>query len=114
MKIPSKIVIKGKVWQIGYKWKLHDEKLGACDALVDWVEKTIWLDRSLPREDKIKALVHEIIHVLLDEYHLHQEGGIGSNFAEEVICSGVSEGLLEIFNLKFKQEAFNVVSRSRK
>jgi hypothetical protein len=113
MKIPSKIVIKGKIWSVGYKWRLHDEKLGFCDGLADWVERTIWLDRSLPREEKLRVLLHEIIHIILDEYHMHETGGIKETFAEEVVCAGVSQTLLDIFNLKFREQHATAVARSR-
>lgn len=114
MKIPSKIIIKGKIWSVAYKWRLQDADLGVCNALTDWTEKTIYLDRLLSREDKQLYLLHEIIHIILDEYHLHETGGIKDSFAEEVICAGISKTLLEMFNIKFKEEHRNVVSRSRR
>lgn len=104
MKIPSKLTIKGKVWTIAYKWRLHDKKLGACDALVDFDKATIYLDRSLSREDKFVALLHEIFHIALAEYHLRETGGIADDFAEEVICSGIPSILLELFTMKFKEQ----------
>lgn len=111
MKIPSKIIIKGKIWQVSYKWRLHDKELGECNGLTDWEERTIWLDRLLPKDEKAKVILHEIIHIVLDEHHLHEDGGIQSKFVEEVICAGVAEVLLEIFNIKFKEEHRNVSRR---
>lgn len=113
MKIPSKVVIKGKVWQIAYKWRLHDEDLGKCDGLTIWEEKTIYIDRALPREDKEKVVIGEILHILIDEYQLRQTGGVNSDHAAEVICHGIGESLLEIFKLTFRAEHHNVVARTR-
>lgn len=102
MKIPSKLTIKGKVWSIAYKWRLHDKKLGACDALVDFESNTIYLDRSLAKEDKFQALLHEIFHIAIQEFHLRETGGIADDFAEEIICSGIPSILTELFTIKFR------------
>lgn len=110
-KIPSRVVIKGKVWSVDYKWRLVNDKGEECNGLVEWVEKCIYLDRAASREDKCQALLHEIIHIILDEYNLHEEGGIGSTFAEESICAGVARTLLETFKLTFRAETHNAVSR---
>jgi hypothetical protein len=113
MKIPSKFVIKGKQWSVVYKPKLNDPELGECNALVDWMESTIFIDRNLPRNEKAIALLHEIIHILLDEYHLHETGGIQDKFAEEVICAGLAKSLLEIFNIQPREIHKRAVFASR-
>lgn len=113
LRIPSKLVIKGKLWSVLYQHKLHDPDFGDCRGLVNWEDRTITIDKNIPRAEKGEVLIHEIIHILLDEYHLHETGGIQDKFAEEVICAGLAESLLEIFNIQPREIHNRAVFASR-
>lgn len=102
MKIPKTIKIKGKPWSIEYKWRLHDETHGLCDGLCDPSTRTIFLDRLLPKEDKPTVFLHELIHAILHEAHLHEAGGV-DGFVEEAICSSVADCFMDLFELKLKR-----------
>jgi len=114
VRIPSKLVIKGKIWSVSYKWNLRDtyeEEQPKCEGLTVWDERTIYLERSSSREDNFKTLIGEITHILLDELQVTQ---IISKDATEIICHGVMESLPDIYIMKFKAEHHNAVSRSRR
>ena len=113
MKIPSKLVIKGKIWDIQYKWHLRDmeaEGQPKVEGLTVWPDRTIYLERTASREDKFNTLLGEIGHILMDELQLTQ---VISAEVQEIITHGVIESLAEIYIMKFKTEHHNVVARSR-
>lgn len=101
MKIPKEFYIKGKLWRVEYKWRLHDPEHGLCNGLCDFDARTIYIDRLIPKEDKAGVFLHEYIHAVLHEAHLHESGGI-AGIIEEVVCASISEAFTSNFNLKWK------------
>jgi hypothetical protein len=101
MNIPKSFHIKGKLWTVEYKWGLRDEG-DLVDGLCVFTDRTIYLRRELLKEEKPMAFLHELIHAVLYECHLHQAGGL-SDESEEIICDGVADVLTTLFTMRFKR-----------
>jgi hypothetical protein len=103
MKLPKSVVIKDQEWQVAYKWRLtHRTK--PLDGLCDYKARTIWIDRSLDKDAKFAAFLHEFIHALLWEHDL---GHNASKHAidvdiEEQIVAAIENCLLASFKLRIK------------
>lgn len=94
-------MIKGHLWKVEYKWRLHDPTIGACNGLCDFPTKTILIDRLLAKEEKWQVFLHELTHAILHEAHLHEDGGV-DGFAEEVICSSVADVFNQLFLFRWR------------
>jgi DUF917 family protein len=98
MKLPTKIMIKGKAWKVKRKRSL---KLGKvkCDGLCHFSSKLIEVRSGLDDKKCMEVFMHEIIHAAVHELHLDEMGGINSSI-EEVLCTGLSDIFLSIFDIK--------------
>lgn len=92
-KLPSRIVIAGKVWEVDYRWRLEDDNGKHCTSYADWANRIIWLDRAADRPDKLHALLTELITIALDS-------------------GDPAKTLLETFKLTFRSETHNAVRRA--
>lgn len=101
MKIPSEISVKGKLWHISYKWGLQDQG-EIVDGLCEVSIRQIYIRRELKREEKWPIFLHELVHAILFEAHLSEDGGI-SGFPEEVVCSAVADVFSTLFNMRLKR-----------
>lgn len=104
MLIPREFAINGTIWRIEYKWNLTYNK-SAVDGLLDPATKTIFIDRSLSKEDKWWTFVHEFIHAVLES----NEIGHNSNHQpletshEEDIITAIESELKNNFTIKWKK-----------
>jgi hypothetical protein len=101
MRIPSEILVKGKRWTIGYKWGLTDGH-DLVDGLCNLSDRTIFIRRELKKEEKWPIFLHELIHAILFEAHLSEDGGI-SGFPEEVVCSAIADVFSTLFDIRLKR-----------
>jgi hypothetical protein len=103
VKIPSEVLVKGKLWTVEYKWGLRDGG-EIVDGLCQYGPRKILIRRELKKEDKPAVFLHELIHAILFESHLNEDGGL-DGFAEEVVCSSIADVILTLFHLRLKRRA---------
>lgn len=104
LKIKSKFKIKGKEWQVIYKWNLHDPEHGPCHGLCDPNTRTIYLNRLDDAETKARAFIHELYHAIAFECHATEAGGV-DGFLAEVLAEGQTDVFLDLFELKWRRKA---------
>jgi Zn-dependent peptidase ImmA (M78 family) len=103
LKIKNEFYIKGKPWKVVYKWNLREEGIGPCLGLCDFKERIIYLDRLATQEEKRMAFIHELVHAILHEAHLHEDGGV-DGFVEEAICASVADVFSRLFDFRWRRE----------
>lgn len=99
MKIPKQIKLKGKTWDIDYKWGLREEN-ELLDGLCIFKDRKILLRRELLSVEKPSVFLHEFIHAVIYESHLLAHIG---DTEQEVLCDAIAETLLENFTIKPKK-----------
>lgn len=99
MRPPKSFKVKGKLWQLEYKWRLVDDEGHPCDGLCVAATRTIYIDRLASKERKFEAFLHELNHATLFESHLGEAGGV-DGFTEEVICAAIADVYLSLFTFK--------------
>lgn len=102
-KIKNKFNIKGKAWTVAYKWNLHDPEHGHCHGVCDPTTRTIYLNRLDDAETKWRAFTHELVHAIHFECHATEAGGV-DGFLGEVLAEGITDVLLDLFDLKWKRQ----------
>lgn len=100
MRIPKSILVKGKRWKVAYKWNLKDDHENPCDGVCDTTNRTIFLDRALPKTERPQTFLHELIHAVVYELHLNTSF---PDEVEEVLAEGLSQYFLEIFTMRLKR-----------
>lgn len=104
VKIKNRFQIKGKDWQVVYKWNLTEPGIGPCHGLCDPTTRTIYLERLDPAETKFRAFIHELVHAIAFECHATEAGGV-DGFLGEVLAEGTTDVLLDLFDLKWRRKA---------
>lgn len=99
-RIRRNIKIKGQQWQVIFTWNLRDDKLQKVDGLCDPSKKTIFIDRMVPNEDKWFVFFHELIHAIIYELHLNEDGGI-DGITGEILAEGITVALHDIFQMRW-------------
>lgn len=97
MRIPKEFIIRGETWRVEYKWRLtyrNSPVVGLCDPDI----RTIFIDRSLSKEEKWWTFVHEFIHAVLDEYKL----GINSKIPYRKLLDEHEEEIIQALESEFK------------
>ncbi len=89
MRVPKAFELRGKQWQVAYKWNLTYRQANVF-GLCDFDLRTIWIDRSLSREDKFWTFLHEYLHAVMDEHGVGQHAlpksrAITSDQEEDII-----------------------------
>lgn len=101
MRIPKTFTVNETTYTVKYKWNLRHahEKV---DGLSDFKEKTLYIERSLARDDKWWTFRHEWKHIVFHEY------GCGFNshrvpqaVEEEMILALEQEDRVN-FNIRWK------------
>jgi Zn-dependent peptidase ImmA (M78 family) len=102
MLIPKTFAINGSIWNVEYKWNLTYNKQ-PVDGLCDPVSKTIFIDRSLSKEDKFWTFVHEWMHAVLEE------NGIGHNSEDpdNKLTTDQEDRIIATFEAEIKR-SFNI------
>lgn len=98
MKLPTKVLIKGKAWKVKRSYAIKLGKI-SCDGLCHLSGKVIEVKSGLDDKRCMEVFMHEIIHAAVQELHLNETGGIEASI-EEVLCSGLSDIFLSIFDIK--------------
>lgn len=101
MRIPKHIMIKGEKWVTKYKWNLKNDKGDLLDGMCCLDTRTIFLDRSLPKEERPQVYLHEIIHALLYELHMHL---IVNDDTNELLSENLSQFIMKHFSLRLKKK----------
>lgn len=102
MRIPKKFKLKGKEWKVEYKWNLMDEG-EKMDGLCQMQERTILIERSMPRDEKWPVFLHELVHAILFEAHISGLDGPAGELLEEVICEAIANGMNDLFSIRWKR-----------
>ena len=109
LRIPKKFPVKGKEWEVEYKWKLYDKEFGFCNGIYYPNERKIKLDRflTMPNEKENKQFIflHELLHAIHHESHLNEYGCLDPKI-EEIINSSVATVFTDLFDIKFKKKFF--------
>lgn len=63
--------------------------------------KIIMIEKSLPKEEKIQTLIHELGHAVIWRVSINQSGL--SPELEEVIVDTYATMMTEVFNLRFRK-----------
>jgi Zn-dependent peptidase ImmA (M78 family) len=101
MKVPREFAVRGSIWRVEYKWNLTYNKQHV-DGLTDPVNRIVFIDRSLTKEEKYWAFIHEWLHVVLEVYEIgHNSKKISYN-AEESIVSVLESELKLNFSIKWR------------
>jgi hypothetical protein len=101
MKLPKEQLVKDKLWQIAYRWRLT-LRGKPVDGLCEYKTRTIWIDRSLDEQAKSAAFLHEFLHALLWEHDLGHNASKNaiSLELEEQIVSAIETELLASYKLR--------------
>lgn len=102
MRIPKKFKIKGKEWTVEYRWNLFDQGV-KCDGLCEAKDRTVIIDRSIPREEKWPVFLHEYCHAVIFEAHIAGLDGDAGELLEEIICEAFATSLDDCFNMRWKR-----------
>ena len=108
MNIPSTFYIKGKLWTVEYKWGLRGDDEVLLDGQCVTENRTIQIDRGIPKRDKWLVFLHEFIHAVLHESHVSGLDGSAGEFLEEIICESVANVLNDCFTIRWKRRSKNV------
>lgn len=101
MRIPTKFELKGKVWKVRYKSSLQFGG-GACDGLCSFSNRTIYINKDLPKADRQATFLHELFHALIFEAHIAPNARF-SEGVEEVLCEAFADVMCTLFTLKWKR-----------
>jgi len=105
MKIKKEFLIKGKLWQVEYKWGLRHEDGQLCDGLCDRANRIIWLRREASPEEKWQTFLHEVNHAIISECHIATDGDLKNELIEEIFCDAVADVMSDLFDIKWKRRA---------
>lgn len=98
MKTPDHFLIKGERWKVSVKEKVVcDEEL--CDGLTLSESREIEVSESLSGRRFDHVLLHEFLHAVLHELHIHNL----EEQEEEVIVDGIAKCLLDSFDMEVKR-----------
>lgn len=104
MKIPKTFKLKGKDWNVEYKWNLRDVEGDKMDGLCLNGKRTIQIDRAMPREEKWTVFLHELVHAVVFEAHISGLDGPAGELLEEVLCDSIASDFDSLFNFKWKRK----------
>jgi Zn-dependent peptidase ImmA (M78 family) len=102
LRIPTKFELKGKVWRVKYKPNLSFGDT-PCDGLCNFGKRTIYLERSLPKDARQATFLHELFHALIFEAHV-APGTRFSEGVEEVLCEAFADVMTTMFTLKWRRQ----------
>lgn len=97
MRIPKTILVSGHEWTVEYKWNLRYDNQ-KCDGLCCHETRTIYLDRSLTKQNKITTFLHEYIHAVIAELNIKRKSLPME--LEELIVEALSQELVGAFKLR--------------
>lgn len=104
MKLPKEFFIKGNLWKVAFKWRLtHRNK--RVDGLLSPAERTIYIDRSLSKEDKFWTFKHEWRHAVWDSYEcgFNHEQSKCAETREELMNEALDIEERNTFNPRWKK-----------
>jgi len=96
MRIPRKLKIKDKTWQIKTKANLEHES-ESVEGLCDFQERKIYIEKGMSHDKSALALLHEFLHASLHENHI----SLDRHF-EETIVDALSTAILDSFDVTVK------------
>lgn len=106
IRIPSRIYIKGKEWQVGYKWNLRLDGV-KVDGYCDSATRTIYLDKALDPMEKKLTVMHELAHAIFFEAHLGEAGGL-EGFNEKVAAAAIADFFGYEADVKFRKPSCRI------
>lgn len=103
MNLRKEFYVKGKEWRLEYRWSLKAPDGERVRGLCDFDSRTIYLDRLVLKEEKWSVFLHELVHAILYEAHLHDGTGLELN-TEEIICEAMTDALENLFTMRWKRQ----------
>ncbi len=94
---PKKINVLGHTYRIIEKPKMSES--AGHDGLCDATNKIIYLDKGLHKEDKLRVLMHEIMHAYQFESGFCD---VLDRQAQELLAEGMAGFLSSILVVKFR------------
>lgn len=104
MRIPRKLIIKGKEWILKRIKNLLDENNNPASGLTDVGNRIIELDKNLADYDKEYVFWHEYKHARLHETGVTGNDGGISTLAEEIICDDFADFMTNEIEWKWKRK----------
>ena len=99
IKIPKKVVIKGRVWKVRRLKKVVHEDGDVCRGLSDFDSRTITIQKGMEPKEELFIFLHEMIHAALAEAHLNENSGLPPTI-EEIVCDSIADMLVECFKIE--------------
>lgn len=99
MKIPKTIQVVNKEWRVEYKWNLRYDG-HKCDGLCCHETRTIFIDRSLSKQEKEETFLHEYLHAIIAELGIKRKSL--PIVLEELLVESLSQEIYEKFKLRLR------------
>lgn len=104
IKIPKKIMIRGKKWKVSTRKKVKDDDGTPCSGLTDPSKSMIYIRSELTDRQKVWTFFHEFTHAVLYEAGVTINTGGLSDIVEEIICDNVADGFIELLKIGKKKK----------
>lgn len=104
MRIPKKLIIKGKEWITKKVKSLKDESNEGAYGLTSVDDRVIEFDTKIAEFDKEWVFWHEYMHARLHECGVTGNTGGLSDLAEEIICDDFADFMTNEINWKWKRK----------
>lgn len=104
MKIPRKLIIKGKEWAIKKVKEIKGKPDETVHGITHFPTRTIEVTKDSPEYDKEFIFWHEYKHARLYESGVGANTGGMSELAEEIICDDFADFMTNEIEWKWKRK----------